>query len=95
MVELLEPIARVLFFGIGYAVGFFPVLLGSLGSVEPGPIDRIGDSSFYRSKSEKWWHVTYVDQGTRYLPAEGVALVGVGILGLIAVSVWLILGFVG
>ena len=53
MVELLEPIARVLFFGIGYAVGFFPVLLGSLGSVEPGPIDRIGDSSFYRSKSEK------------------------------------------
>ena len=95
MIELLEPVARILFFGIGYAIGYFPVILGSLGTIEPGPLERIGDAPYYRSKSEKWWHITYVDEGMRYLPAEGVALVGAGILGMIVALAWLIVKCAG
>ena len=79
---LLEPLFMFLLIVVGYAVGFFPVMLGSLGSVEPGPIDRTEDHAYYRARAEKWWHVTYVDEGRRYLPVEGVALVGWCVIGL-------------
>lgn len=83
---ILEPIAEILFLFIGYPIGWILVTLGTLGTIEPGPLERVQDYSFYRSKGMKWWHVTCFDDGRRYLPAESVAgvawisLIGIGIL---------------
>ena len=73
---LFEPILELLFFGIGYFVGVFPVMLLSLGEVEPGPIERVQDFSYYHSQDMRWWHLTYTEDGRRYIPAEGVAAIG-------------------
>ena len=51
-------------------------MLLSLGKVEPGPIERIQDFSYYRSQDMRWWHLTYTESGRRYIPAEGVAAIG-------------------
>jgi len=88
---LFEELIKALLIVVGYAVGFLAVIFGSLGTVEPGPTERIGDHSYYRSKAQKWWHLTYVDRGTRYLPAEGVALVGWMIIGSVMGISWMLL----
>jgi hypothetical protein len=96
MEMLLEPLIKIIFIGIGYLFGFFPVFFGTLGAIEPGPIDRIDDGGkFYRSQGMKFWHITYVDQGIRYMPAELVALLGWILIALIATGTWQILQFVG
>ena len=82
MLEFLEPITTALAFRIGYCVGFFPVTIGSLGSLSAEPFGKIADKTFWRSKGMKWWQLTYLDGGTRYLPAEAVVAVG-----------WLVIGF--
>lgn len=85
MEMLLEPILKILFIGIGYIVGFVPVLVGTLGFVKPGPVDCVDDGGeYYRSRGMRFWHVTFFDKGARYLPAEAVALVG-----------WLVLAGIG
>ena len=91
---ILEPIFAIVFIGIGYVFGFVPVWFGSLGTIEPGPVDRINDRSYYRSKGMRWWHATYLDDGTRYLPAEAVALVGWILIGSIVGIVWLVMKIV-
>jgi len=81
---ILEPIVTLAFIALGflgYIVGFLPVMIGSLGSLEPGPIEKAGDSAFYQSKGMKWWHLTYCKHGRTYLPAESVALVGLLLIG--------------
>ena len=93
---LLQPFFEILgvvvFLGVGYIVGFFPVLIGSLGTVEPGPIDFATDGGkFYRSKGMKCWHVTYLDDGKRYLPAETVALAGWILLIILSIVIWAII----
>ena len=81
---VLKPVIAVVFYGVGYVIGFFPVMIGSLGSVEPGPIGHKG------SKGMKTWRLTYEENGTRYLPAEAVALVGWLIVGAITGFVFLL-----
>ena len=77
MLEMhLAPVLELLLYGIGYFVGFLPVVLLSLGEIEPGPIERTQDFSYYRSKGKRWWHLTYTEDGRRYIPAEGVATIG-------------------
>lgn len=76
---ILEPIFEIVFIFLGllgYVVGVLPVMIGSLGTLEPGPFQKAGDFSFYRSKGMKWWHSTYRDSGRTYLPAGTVALIG-------------------
>ena len=83
---ILEPIAEILFLLIGYPLGWMLVACGTFGVIEPGPLDRVRDFSFYRSKGMKWWHITYLDGGRRYLPTESVAgvawifIVGLGVV---------------
>ena len=68
---LIEPFLQIAFLWVGYLVGFFPVLFGSLGTIEPGPVDSAVDGGdFYRSKGMKFWHLTFVDRGKR-LPTRG------------------------
>ena len=89
---VLEPIIKIIFLGIGYPLGFFPVLIGSVGTVEPGPLGSAVDGGgFYRSKGMKWWHLTYFDGGKRYLPAGTVAFEGWLLLLSISILVWAIL----
>lgn len=88
---ILEPILLLLLLVVGYVVGYLPVVIASGGSIEPGSIAQAGDRSFCRAKGMKWWHVTYRDNGTRYLPAEAVALIGWFLLGCMYGFIWLLL----
>ena len=92
---LLEPVIEFLFIGIGYLFGFLPVLVGTLGTVEPESLEHIEDFRFYRSKGMKWWHITYCDGNKRYLPATSVALVGWILVACIAGWAWLIFKAMG
>lgn len=85
---ILEPIFAILFFGLGYVIGFFPVMIGSFGALEPGPIEAISDPSYYRSMGMKWWHLTFEKDGRRYLPAEVVALIGWLMICALVAMVW-------
>ncbi len=87
---ILKPIIGLLIFGIGYFIGFLPVTLLSLGAIEPGPMDKIEDFSYYRSQGLRWWHLTYRKDGQRYLPAEGVALVGWLVIASVVGIAWLL-----
>ena len=84
----LEPVFSLIFVGIGYLVGFLPVILLSLGKIDPGPVERAGDFSFYRSKGLKWWHMTFREGARHVLPAEGVALVGWAFLVSLFLFLW-------
>ena len=80
---LCEISVKIIFISIGYFFGFFLVLFSTLWSIEPGPIRHCDDGgAFYRSQGMKFWHITYSVDGKRYLPAETVALVGWGFIGL-------------
>jgi hypothetical protein len=92
---VLRPLFCLLFVGIGYVVGFLPVMVGSLGMVEPSPIEHVFDKAFYNSAGLKWWHLTYEKDRNRYLPAESVAIVGWVLLGSIGVAVWLAVKLIG
>lgn len=92
---LLEPLIEFLFITIGYLFGFLPVLVGTLGSVEPEPLERLDDYRLYRSKGMKWWHITYRDDDKRYLPASSVALVGWILIAGVAGWLWLIFKAIG
>lgn len=70
---ILAPIAEFIFLIIGYPSGWFLVTIVTLGEIEAGPFDRVTDYTFYHSKRMKWWHFTYLDNGSRFLPAESVA----------------------
>ena len=81
---LCEISVKIIFISIGYFFGFFLVLFSTLWSIEPGPIRHCDDGvAFYRSQGLKYWHITYSVDGKRYLPAETVALVGWGLIGLL------------
>ena len=81
---LCEIFIKIIFISIGYFFGFFPVLFFTLCSIVPGPIRHCDDGgAFYRSQGMKFWHITYSVDEKRYLPAETVALVGWGFIGLI------------
>ena len=87
---------QIIFITIGYFWGFFPVLFFTLGLIEPGPIRHCDESgAFYRSQGMKFWHITYSVDGKQYLPAETVALVGWGLIGLIVAFVFLIVHVIG
>ena len=88
---ILQPLAEVFFLLVGYPLGCFLVMFGSLGSLEPGPIQYAQDYKFYRSKGMKWWHITYLDDGRRYLPAETVAAVAWIFLAAIAMLIGLLI----
>ena len=89
---IIQPLLQIVFLGVGYLVGFFPVLIGSLGTIEPGPVNSAVDGGvFYRSKGMKFWHLTFVDRGKRFLPAETVALAGWVILATAGTVIWAII----
>ena len=92
---LLEPLIEFLFITIGYLFGFLPVLVGTLGTVEPESLERLEDYRLYRSKGMKWWHITYRDDDKRYLPASSVALVGWILIAGVAGWLWLIFKAIG
>ncbi len=92
---LLMLIFEVLFLLIGYPLGWLLVTLGTLGTIEPGSFDRALDYDFYRSKGMKWWHVTYLDNGRRYLPAESVAATAWGLFILAGLLFAAIVYYVG
>ena len=81
---LAEVGIKITFLTVGYFFGFFLVLFSTLWSIEPGPIRHCDDGgAFYRSQGMKFWDITYSVDGKRYLPAETVAWVGWGFIGLI------------
>lgn len=89
LAPLIELFVKIFFIGIGYIFAYFPIVFGSLGTIEPGPIEHCDDGgAYYRSKGMKFWHLTYYHNGKRYLPVETVALVGWGLIGLIVAFVW-------
>ena len=93
---LCEISVKIIFISIGYFFGFFLVLFSTLWSIEPGPIRYCDDGGvFYRSQGMKFWHITYSVDGKQYLPAETVALVGWGLIGLIVAFVFLIVHVIG
>ena len=80
---LAEVGIKITFLTAGFFFGFFLVLFSTLCAIEPGPIRHCDDGgAFYRSQGMKLWHITYSVDGKRYLPAETVALVGWGFIGL-------------
>jgi len=89
--SIVLELSPIIFIGVGYVAGFLPVLIGSLGTIEPGPIECAADGDFYRSKGMRIWHLTYVDEGKRYLPAETVALVGWALVIALSVFIWAML----
>ena len=93
---LAEVGIKITFLTVGYFFGFFLVLFSTLCSIEPGPIRHCDDGGvFYRSQGMKFWHITYSVDGKQYLPAETVALVGWGLIGLIVAFVFLIVHVIG
>lgn len=91
MLELLfEEIFIFLFIVIGYFFGFPLVMLGSLGLVDPGDLDHVRDYKFLRKQGMKFWHLTYVVDGRRFLPAEGVALIGWLVIAAVVATVWFV-----
>lgn len=81
---------------VGYAIGYFPVLIGTLCNIEPGPFEDIDPYCAYkRSYGMKWWHVTYEKNGVRYLPSPLVALVGWLMVGLLVAFVLFVLSHIG
>ena len=73
---LINPSVYQLFILFGYVPGALAVFLGSFGKIEPEPLKRMRDYTFYKTRGMKWWHLTYLDDGSRYMISEGVAFVG-------------------
>ena len=92
---LLELFLKLILIPIGYLIGYVPVVIISLGSLEPGPFDSMFDGGkFYREKGMKFWHLTYVDQDRRYLLSELVSIIGLAILGMAGGLIWVSASFI-
>ena len=95
MLELLEPITTPLALRLGYSIGFFVVTICSIGLLAPEPFEKIADKPFWRSIGMKRWQLTYLDGGTRYLPAEAVVAIGWLMIGSAATLGLLVVKFAG